>query len=100
MLLRFLSIVLLVLITSCGDTPSSSKTPKAQLPEGKLSVINFWAVWCKPCIKEIPELNTLANKRSDIEVFGINFDGIEGDELQQEITKFDIQYTIANLSFA
>ena len=23
------------------------------------TVINFWADWCPPCIKEIPELNSL-----------------------------------------
>ena len=27
---------------------------------GKVLVINYWAVWCSPCRKEIPELNELA----------------------------------------
>ncbi|MDH4262632.1 MAG: TlpA family protein disulfide reductase [Spirochaetia bacterium] len=25
----------------------------------KLIVVNFWAVWCKPCVQEFPELNAL-----------------------------------------
>jgi len=25
-------------------------------------IINFWATWCKPCIQELPVLNTLAGK--------------------------------------
>ena len=25
----------------------------------RLIVVNFWAVWCKPCVQEFPELNQL-----------------------------------------
>lgn len=28
----------------------------------KLTVINFWATWCKPCIKEMPDLNYIKNQ--------------------------------------
>ena len=36
--------------------------------EGKVIVLNVWATWCKPCRKEIPELNKLVNdfKRDNI----------------------------------
>jgi thiol-disulfide isomerase/thioredoxin len=30
--------------------------------QGKVSVINFWASWCRPCLEEIPSLNRLRNK--------------------------------------
>ncbi len=28
--------------------------------KGKILIINFWAIWCEPCIKEIPQLNLLS----------------------------------------
>lgn len=41
------------------------------------AVITFWATWCKPCRKELPELEKLAEKYGDrgFRVFGINGDG-------------------------
>lgn len=29
---------------------------------GKFVLLNFWATWCPPCIKEMPALNVLHNK--------------------------------------
>ncbi|WP_050977530.1 TlpA family protein disulfide reductase [Nitritalea halalkaliphila] len=34
----------------------------APIAEGEIVVINLWATWCGPCIKEIPELNELVEK--------------------------------------
>lgn len=36
-------------------------------------VINYWAAWCGPCLREIPELNLLDEKDS-VAVFAVNFD--------------------------
>lgn len=43
--------------------------------EGKIKVINFWATWCAPCIKELPYFEVLAkSKMTDIEVNLISLD--------------------------
>ena len=42
---------------------------------GRWQVINYWAIWCGPCITEIPELNELAEDRADsLVVLGVDFD--------------------------
>ena len=60
--------------------------------KGKWVVFNYWADWCPPCIKEIPELNNLqSNFPEDLKIFLINFDFLEGDELELQLKKFNVQ---------
>lgn len=42
----------------------------------KLTIIDFWATWCKPCIKSIPTLNKIQEQYADkgVKVIGINAD--------------------------
>ena len=56
-------------------------------------VINYWATWCAPCIREIPELNEL-NHRSDVQVVGIDFDGSQGEELSKAVAKLKIDFPV------
>ncbi|MCP4501584.1 MAG: TlpA family protein disulfide reductase [Deltaproteobacteria bacterium] len=40
---------------------------------GKVLVLDFWASWCRPCMRAVPKLNQLANESgSDVVVIGIN----------------------------
>ena len=49
----------------------------------KLVLINYWAVWCAPCRKEIPEFNELAAEHANqVTVLAVNFDGSQGDQLR------------------
>jgi thiol-disulfide isomerase/thioredoxin len=41
---------------------------------GKPLLINFWATWCGPCLREIPMLKELQTDRPDLQVVGIAID--------------------------
>lgn len=43
-------------------------------PTGMTRVINFWATWCAPCIKEIPLFEQLDAERDDVEVYLVSMD--------------------------
>ena len=59
--------------------------------EGNWIVINYWADWCAPCIKEIPELNEFAHENEDIFVFTFNFDQLDQEDLAPIAKKFNIE---------
>ena len=43
--------------------------------ENKILLLNFWATWCAPCIKEIPELIKLKEKfKNSIEIYFFSVD--------------------------
>jgi thiol-disulfide isomerase/thioredoxin len=43
-------------------------------PSGQIQVINFWATWCAPCVKELPYFEILDSTKSNISVTLINLD--------------------------
>ena len=88
-----------LLLTACSEP--GTELPDHLLPvldkgsyEGQWVVINYWAQWCKPCIKEIPELNALDRKYDQVAVLGVNFDAVRGAELQAQIDQLGIEFPI------
>ena len=55
-------------------------------------VVNYWANWCEPCKKEIPELNAFAQTHDNVYVVGVNYDGVDNRQLTELIAKNDIHY--------
>lgn len=47
----------------------------AQEPASKVKVFNFWASWCTPCLKEIPEFEAFAEAHtSEVELVFVSLD--------------------------
>lgn len=63
---------------------------------GKWLVVNYWASWCKTCLKELPDLIELheANKARDIAVIGINFETINPISLNRFVRQQKIPYPV------
>lgn len=73
---KFLLFVLFPLLLSAQTVPSLSYNELKPLlnQEGdKIYVVNFWATWCAPCIKELPYFEVL-DQREDVEVLLVSLD--------------------------
>jgi peroxiredoxin len=58
------------------DRPEGGELAMATL-RGRVLVLNFWATWCPPCIKELPEFNRLHQSPmgQNLQVVGLAIDG-------------------------
>jgi thiol-disulfide isomerase/thioredoxin len=55
-------------------------------PDDSLTVINFWATWCRPCVKEIPHFESL---RKTIKNKALRFRYISLDFIDEKQTRLD-----------
>jgi len=60
----------------------------------KWVVLNYWATWCAPCRKEIPDLSSLNAARDDIVVLGLAFEDTDIEEFDKFLQEFHPSYPI------
>ncbi|MEO8367926.1 MAG: cytochrome c biogenesis protein CcdA [Candidatus Solibacter sp.] len=60
---------------------------------GKVLVVNFWATWCVPCIREIPSFNKL--HKDGVSVLGIAMDEEGLTRVQPFLKKHPMDYPVA-----
>ena len=75
-------------------TDSQGKPIRLSDFRGKWVIINFWASWCGPCIKEIPELLSFQSSHPDTIILGINFEELDSQALNKAISEFKITYPV------
>ena len=69
---------------------------------GKILLVNFWATWCVPCIKEMPSLDRLKSKINnnfDVIAISIDRDGIDKVKTffeENKINKLEKYFDIKN----
>jgi thiol-disulfide isomerase/thioredoxin len=73
---------------SQGDLVKVDKLQQLiQTSKDQIQVVNFWATWCGPCIKELPLFDKLAAERKDVHVMLVSLD-LELDPDVDKVRKF------------
>lgn len=91
---RFSAILLLLAFGGCSKPDVAVTGGSWEDWEGKWLVVNYWAEWCAPCRKEIPELNELHHQSEDVIVLGVNFDGLQGQALADLSKEMGIEFPV------
>ncbi|MCS6935975.1 MAG: TlpA family protein disulfide reductase [Candidatus Bipolaricaulota bacterium] len=59
---------------------------------GRPILLNFWASWCPPCRKEMPDLQAFAHEHGDkIAVVGVNWNDTR-DEVERFLNEYGVSY--------
>ncbi|MFN7219633.1 MAG: TlpA family protein disulfide reductase [Burkholderiales bacterium] len=67
---------------------TTGKPQRLKDMKGKWVVVNFWATWCAPCIKEIPEIAEFAREQAaKANVIGIAIDWDETGKAAEDAAK-------------
>ena len=99
-MLRVLSFCLLFITISISGKAQQAKLIKlSQLQtlieekSDQIKVINFWATWCAPCVKELPLFESLNQDRKDAKVILVSMD-IDLDPNPEKVYKFVVRKKI------
>lgn len=83
-------------VFSFPDT--AEKTHSISEWQGKILVINFWATWCQPCLKEIPEFMQLQTQfgKQNVQFIGIAIDELSAVTRYQNTANMNYPVLMAN----
>jgi len=90
------SSICVLVFSLCGQVSFAQKAELVRLDklqtliasrDQPIQIINFWATWCAPCMKELPLLEKLNQERSDVKVTLVSMD-IDLDPNPEKVYKF------------
>jgi peroxiredoxin len=61
---------------------------------GKVVLLNFWATWCPPCRKELPDLQTLSTRFKDQALVILAISDEDASKVKPFVAMRDIQFPI------
>jgi thiol-disulfide isomerase/thioredoxin len=96
--------------TGGGPAPSSQKsmapdfelenvaggTLKSADLKGKVTVVDFWATWCEPCISEIPNYNAIRQSYADkgVEILGVTVESGPLKDIKPKVEELKMKYPV------
>ncbi|MGN2249359.1 TlpA family protein disulfide reductase [Frateuria sp. GZRe14] len=65
---------------------------------GHWVIVNFWATWCVPCIKEMPDISQFVTTHANVRAIGLAYEDSDKADIQAFLAKHPVSYPIAQVS--
>ena len=65
---------------------------------GHWVVVNYWATWCVPCIKEMPDISAFVSKHANVRAIGLAYDDSPAADIRAFLKKHPVSYPVAQVT--
>jgi thiol-disulfide isomerase/thioredoxin len=79
-------------------TTLDGKTFDLAAQRGKWVIVNYWATWCVPCIKEMPDISHFVATHKNVAAIGLAYDDSELADIKAFVVKHPVVYPIAQVT--
>jgi thiol-disulfide isomerase/thioredoxin len=79
-------------------TTLDGKTFDLSAQRGKWVIVNYWATWCVPCIKEMPDISHFVSTHKNVTAIGLAYDDSDPADIKAFVTKHPVVYPIAQVT--
>lgn len=63
---------------------------------GKWVIVNYWATWCSPCLKELPDISAFVAAHKDkVAAIGLDFEEAEPADIKKFLTTHPLSYPVS-----
>ncbi len=65
---------------------------------GKWVIVNYWATWCSPCLKELPDISAYVTQHADhVAAIGLAFEDTDKADIEKYLKAHPVSYPVAQV---
>jgi thiol-disulfide isomerase/thioredoxin len=65
---------------------------------GKWVIVNYWATWCSPCLKELPDISAFVSSHKDkVAAIGLDFEDTDKADVVKFLQTHKLSYPVAQV---
>jgi thiol-disulfide isomerase/thioredoxin len=65
---------------------------------GKWVIVNYWATWCSPCLKELPDISAyVAAHKDKVAAIGLDFEDSDKADVEKFLKTHPLSYPVAQV---
>ncbi|MEO8459971.1 MAG: TlpA disulfide reductase family protein [Dokdonella sp.] len=82
---------------SLSVTTLDGKSFDLSAQRGKWVIVNFWATWCAPCIKEMPDLSAYVAAHANVTAVGLAYEDTDRAEIEAFLKAHPVVYPVSQV---